>query len=638
MAWDYGHFKLFLDALLVDTKELGRVSLGTTLLGTQKRWLREMDRGMREGVHEFVTLKCRQIGISTISLAMDMYMGFNNDGLGGAIVVHEEGARDQFRAILQTYYDGLPEDWTQDVRQHNRNQIVFENRTIFQYKVAGTKETSAKTLGRSSALTFCHCTEVAYWGDKSQIQSLKDSFAEHNPLRWYHWESTANGFVNAFHDMWVDAQQSVTIRPIFVTWWSNEFYRAARGTPIYDQYFGFKGRPTQAERDFMRAVKDQFDYDIDDEQLAWRRWCLAEKKHGDEDSLRAEYPNTPEEAFVATGSNYFSSEALTNAYRRVLKEKKALRLRVRFGETFAETVAQECTEREAMLRIWEQPDPNGYYSIGADPAHSTSETSDRYTVSVHRNWSNRCEQVAEFSAVMMNTKQFAWVIAYLAGCYQPCVYNIELNGQGGAVLLELQDMRRTAMRTYLPGGQTSMLNVVRKMQDFLYVREDSIRQRPIGSHTLTTDRAKESYMGLYRSAFESGHYVPHSLDLLNEMKTFVRDGGWIGAEGDEHDDRCIAGALAYKGYHDQQRATLIMRNINWVPPGEDGEPELDPNNPLQRMVQNYLQTLGYGQKPPNTSGAHAYNLSKYKVKSVTATKPVIANGRSTRVSLPPARN
>jgi hypothetical protein len=614
IAW--GHFFEFLNALSINTKERGVVYLGQTLLGTQKRFLQEVKIGMDMGVREFVTLKCRQIGISTVSLALDIYwLGMNM--VQGAIVVHDEAARDQFRAILQMYMDGLPEEWQLESDQHNRNQLVLENGSMFQYKVAGVKESSTKSLGRSSAISFGHFTEVAFWGDPSQISSLKSSMAEENPNRFFNWETTANGY-NHFNDMWNDAHGSVSVRPIFITWWSNEFYRARRDTIKWKQYWGHKARPTEQERDWIKQVKEDFDHDLDDEQLAWYRWNRAEKVT-DEEDLYQEFPTTPEDAFQATGSKFFTGKSLNMAFRRVLGEPKPKMYRFQFGEDFTDTNLIESPEKNAHLKIWEEPqtrdlkNPNSqmaYYAIGADPAYGSSETADRYVVQVFRAYANKLVQVAEFCVVDLSTYTFAWVICYLCGCYQPNVYNIEVNGPGGAVIQEIDNLKRLAGKALLPGQSKTMMDVVRKMQEFLYVRPDSVTQRPQGKHTLTTANIKDSYMSMMRDNFERGVLEIHSRPMLDEMKSVIRDGIWIGAEGDGKDDRVIGGALATKAWNDSLRQRLINSNVVWVPEEQRTIQTAQSDSVAGRMIRGYLQQIGAVRKQEAEKRVAAYNTGR----------------------------
>jgi hypothetical protein len=608
VTFDFNHLQDFLTALQINTKERGLIPLGPNLLGTQKRLLQEVQRGMQDGVHEFVTLKSRQIGISTLSLAVDMYWLFRYEGTPGALITHDEPARDQFRAILELYYENLPDVWKMGIVQHNRNQLVLDNRSMLQYKVAGLKQTSAKSLGRSSALAHGHFTEVAYWGDAEQIPALKATMAEMNPQRYFHWESTANGF-NHFHDMWEDALSSVTIRGIFITWWANEFYRVPRGSRVWKQYWGHKGKPTPHEAAGMARLKTEYDIELDDEQLAWYRWVRAEKVT-DEMALAAEYPWFPDDAFVATGSKFFSGHSLTENYKRVLQQPAPQSFRIRIGSEFTDTELVDVAERLAHLRVWEEPVAGAYYVLGGDPAYGSSDTSDRFAISVSRCWANRVEQVAEYCTTDIAPYTFAWVVVYLAGCYQPCVYNLEMNGPGGAVLQEIENLRRLAARSYVQGQSVTMRDVVKKMQQFYYAREDSVMRRPTGVHTLTTVRIKDIYMSGLKDAFERGVFVPKSKYLLDEMKIIVRDGAVIEAASEGHDDRVIAAALSIKAWNDQLRLRLINQNLVWVPPEQRDRLAPQPTTPLGRNIRNYLESIGYVDKPKTDRGVHAYNLKQ----------------------------
>lgn len=611
MSLDFENFLSFTKALRISTKERGMLTLGDNLLGTQGMLFDQIQQGLQDGIHEFVVLKARQLGISSALLAWDMYYAFRYPGISGAIVTHDEPAREQFRATLELYYAGLPDEWKQDIPQHNRNQIVFANRSMLQYKVAGLIETSKKVLGRSSAISYGHMTECAYWGDPSQIKSLKSSMAQQNPMRFFVWESTANGF-NHWYEMWEDAKASSSVRPIFIGWWAHDYYRVKRDGRVWRQYWGKKGKLTAAERERIERVKADYDVELTDEQIAWYRFELAEHMGGDEMAMCAEYPSLPDEAFVATGSKYFTGASMTKAYQIVLGEPKCQSFRVEFGQEFAETNLAEVNDARATLRVYEEPDPKGFYVLGADPAYGSSDDADRFAATVLRAYANRLEQVAEFCTTDLSPYTFAWVIVLLAGAYRPCLYNIELNGSGTAVFQEIDNLRRAANRSVLPGAERSAPNpllkdVTRKISDFLYAREDSITGRPQGKHTITTERVKETYMALMKDNFERGILTVHSRFLLDEMKSVVRDGGSISAEGDAHDDRVIATALAVKAWQDQLRSMLIQRNVIYIPPQLRTKDEPPAETVLGRSVRNYLQAYGVLPKPVNpNSGVRTY--------------------------------
>ncbi len=418
-AFDLKAFQRFTNNLRIDTKERGELILGKSLLGTQRYVVDEIAKGMQDGIRDFVTLKCRQIGISTISLAFDLFWIFKYRALSGALVTHDEPARDQFRVTLDMYYSGLPDEFKQLRLINNRNAMVFANKSRLMFRVAGQKKVGGGGLGRSAALPFLHATEISSWGDPEGLKSLRASLAESNPRRFYHWESTARGF-NHFEEMWQEAKRATTQKAIFVSFWANEFYRAPRHSDIWKVYWGHKGRMTDTEKDWVREVKSLYDVNIDDEQIAWYRWKLAEGMVGDEMMMYAEYPPTENHAFVATGSQFFTAQSISDGYKKERGYERPTYYRIQIGTHFSDTCLLATPQKLATLYVWEQPSAKGVYVMGADPAYGSSEWADRFCLSVWRCYSDRLVQVAEFVDPDMATYSFAWVLAYLAGAYEPC--------------------------------------------------------------------------------------------------------------------------------------------------------------------------------------------------------------------------
>ena len=224
MKFNKEHFYQFCSQLKIESKEKGLIPLVPN--GCQRKYVDEIEQGLSEGIHDFKFLKGRQLGISTISLALDLYWNFRHKALQGTLVTHNDAARDFFRATLGAYMTYLPKEYKVPVKAHNRTQLIFKNNSRFVYQVAGTR--SSSDLGRSTASSFAHCTEVAFWGDEEGLKSFEATLADNNPDRLYIWETTANGF-NHWKDMWDTAKRSITQRAVFIGWWLNEQYRAEKG-------------------------------------------------------------------------------------------------------------------------------------------------------------------------------------------------------------------------------------------------------------------------------------------------------------------------------------------------------------------------------------------------------------------------
>ena len=587
-------FLRFCNNLRIDTKEKGSVMLGKTFMGSQRRAINEIAAGAEQGKREFVILKARQLGISTMLNALDLYWIGKHRGITGALIVHDEPGREQFRTTLEMYYQSLPNSMKRRVRGTkfgNRNQVVFQHGSRLIYRVAGTKGKKSSTLGRSAALSYLHATEVAFWGNPDDVDSLVSTLAQENPSRFYTWETTANGF-NFFWDMWNGAKDSATKKAIFIGFWANEFYRAPRDSDVFKMYWGKSGKLSKEERTMVKEVKQLYDYQIDEEQIAWYRWYLREKCDGNEIAMWQEMPHTEYAAFVATGSAFFTARKLGDAYQRLLEESAPKYCRFEIGATFSDTQIISSNSQSASLKVWEGPVKGAYYVLGADPAYGSSESADRYAISVWRAYADRLEQVAEYCSTSGSTADFAWVMIYLASWYEPCVWTLEVNGPGQAVLSELQNMTR--QRSIGPlQNRKALEDAMKKISTYLYQRYDSLYRSPSAIHTMTTFQQKERYMGSMKDYFERDFLRVRSRDLLDEMKHMIRENGSApAADTRSKDDRVIAAALAIIAWNDQLRSRLIVLNETHAHVESRGAIEM-PTEVGSRLVADMFRKIGF---------------------------------------------
>lgn len=586
MKFDLGRFYKFCSQLRIETKEEGLKKLDV-LLGTQTYVMNEIAKGLEDDVHHFVILKGRQLGITTISLALDLYWHFTHPGLQGTLTTDTEENRDMFRSTLGMYMDGLPKEWKIPLVGHNRNSLTLKNRSRLFYQVAGLR--AKGSLGRGKAITFLHGTETSSWGDEEGLASLLASLAEKNPDRLYTFESTARGF-NMFHDMYVTAKRARTQRAIFCGWWHNQYYMADPDGPVYKVYWDGKLKPE--EKEWVKDIKKLYGVEINSRQIAWWRWKMAEVIE-DEALMYQEFPPTEDYAFVMTGSNFFSNSRCTDAMKEARKQHPDY-YRYSMGAMFQDTEVIKSTEKLATLKIWEEPIDTAYYVIGADPAYGSSDWADRFCVQVYRVYADALEQVAEFATSELNTYQFAWVICHLAGAYKNSTLNLEVNGPGQAVINEIRNLKRHAAAL---GGEVGhgLMAVLSSMKNYLWRRNDNLGGPTNSLGYLTTSQTKERMMNYMKDYFERNMMTIRSTECLEEMKGIVRDGGVIAAPGRGKDDRAIATALAAVAYAEQVQPQLIMMKLN-----RETSRHLDDKTPeqlaTQRNVSTYLKRIGvYGQ-------------------------------------------
>lgn len=581
-------FIRFCQHLVIDSKESGLTPL--RLLGTQRAFIEEIAKGLDNDIHKFVILKGRQLGISTVSLALDLFWQFMYPGLQGALVADKEKTRDQFKATLEGYLGALPRDFKLPVRIHNRNQLVLGNRSRLAYLVAGGRQSGA--LARGAGLNFLHATECSSWSDQEGLVSLQSSLAEKYPNRLYVFESTARGF-NLFYDVWNDAVRARTTQAIFIGWWLNENYAWPKDSRIYKVYWDQVY--TAEEKRWVRDIKKLYGFDIRPEQMAWWRWKLNEEVH-DEKLMLQEFPPTEQYAFIMTGENFFSTDTLMQM-KKDAENVPVSGYRYVIGPKFEDIEIHEV--RDGELKVWEQPDPAGTYIVAADPAYGESEWADHFSIQVLRCYADQVVQVAEYNTAQGTMYGFAWVIAHLCGAYSssahPPTLILELGGPGRGVLQELQRMQAqySAMLSSKEHATTAkaMLNIFGSMYNYLYRRVDSLN----GNQLLqweTNYKTKPLMMHALRDAIERHILKVHSVNgkdsFVEEARFITQEGNTIAGAGRSKDDRVIAMALGVVAWAQQVQPLMLDR-------GETRQRTLNGAEPapsaLDRTVNNYMQAL-----------------------------------------------
>jgi hypothetical protein len=312
----------------------------------------------------------------------------------------------------------------------------------------------------------------------------------------------------------------------------------------------------------------------------------------DETLMYQEFPPTEDYAFVMTGTSFFSHTRCTESAKQS-KKRDHEDFRYSFGQLFQDTEVLRSTERLSTLRVWEQPIDSAYYVIGADPAYGSSDWADRFCIQVFRCYADGLDQVAEFATSELNTYQFAWVIAHLAGAYKNSTLNLEVNGPGQAVINEIRNLKRMASSMGGPMGH-GLMDVLGSMQNYIWRRNDTLGGLSNSLGYVTTASSKERMLNYMKDYFERDMMRVYSMELLEEMKGIVRDSGFLGAPGRGKDDRVIATALASVAFAEQLQPRLIAQKItrDISKAQEDYTPE---QIAVGRNVSDYLKRIGlYG--------------------------------------------
>lgn len=320
-----------------------------------------------------IILKARQMGFSTLTEGMMFQNTATRFNVNSMVVAHKDDATANLFKMNRLFYENLPEPVKPQRQASNAQELVFNTPTNGEGKGLNSRIKCAtaggKGVGRSDTLTNVHLSEFAFWpGDKKSTLIGILQAVPSLPGTMVVIESTANGY-DEFKDLWDEAVSAWDrgerdgFQPIFFAWWEMEEYR--RPVPP-----GFE--TTEDERALMEA------YGLDQEQLAWRRWAIKNLCAGDERVFRQEYPASPDEAFLASGTCVFDSPALV---RRRAEVKDIPWEWGSFRYDYAEVpdprgkirnIKWEPSEK-GLIRIIRHPEKGRPYVLGGDTAGTGSD-------------------------------------------------------------------------------------------------------------------------------------------------------------------------------------------------------------------------------------------------------------------------
>lgn len=235
-----------------------------------------------------IVLKGRQQGVSTQIGGRFMQKTTHNKGVRAFILTHDGESTNALFEMTDRFYSNLPPQVQPLTSKANAKELQFESLDSG-YKI-GTA--GNKAVGRGQTIQYFHGSEVAFWMNASEhtkgiMQAVPDAAGTE-----VIWESTANGVGNFFHEQWKLAEKGQSeFQAIFVPWfWQSEYRK------ILPE--GFK----LTNEEELLATQ----YDLDNEQMFWRRMKVAELTTDGVDGSRAfkqEYPMNAAEAFQVSGGD-----------------------------------------------------------------------------------------------------------------------------------------------------------------------------------------------------------------------------------------------------------------------------------------------------------------------------------------------
>jgi len=467
-----------------------------------------------------IILKARQLGFSTLTEGLIFHACATRKNVNALIVAHREDATANLFRMSKLFYDELPAPVKPMLRASNAQELVFENpsklrserearpglRSRIRCATAG-----GRGIGRSDTLQCVHLSEYAFWpdgadGKASTLAGILQAVPS-LPGTMVVIESTANGFED-FKERWDAAVAGENdFEPVFFAWFENPDY----SMPVVP---GTEWTPE--ERD-LKAT-----YQLTDEQLQWRRWCIANNCGGSLDMFRQEYPASPGEAFLHSGTGVFDNEQIVLRLERLPGPAGR-----------GEFTDGEWTESETgAITLYELPEEGVPYVLGGDTA---GEGSDYFTAIVIENVSGRI--VAKLRQKYSEPEYVRQIYA-LGRFYNDALVAIETNFSTYPVM-KLQEMEYP--------------------NQYSREREDTYTRQMKKSYGFRTDRqSRPRAIANLVEVFSSHPEWFTDRELLEEMLTFCyNEDHRPEALAGKHDDLVMGAAITYAVRH-QQRMTVLM--------------------------------------------------------------------------------
>lgn len=468
-------------------------------------------------------LKGRQQGFTSLITAIQTSYAIVRKNFSGMTLADcADNTRAIFNDKARMVYERLPELLKPSERFNSKNELFFDKlNSSWRVQVA------SEQVGRSRTLNFVHYSEAAFY--KCSLAAIQKSIGEActaDAFRVY--ESTANGY-NEYKELW-DSGACVNL---FYEWWRTSEYR-------------------REEHSVLEGISDTWliariavlrEKGLDEDQIAW----YVDKYNGyiDKNSIRQEYPCTPEEAFVASGDCVFDMDVLNNrlleidalppdrvgefTYRKVSEPlRDGSGLVVGYTDKLLDIKFVE--KRDGCVRIHREPevkkDREGHviahapYVLGGDSAGSGA---DYYTGKVSDNRTGHT--VATLRRQRFDDDLYAEQMYCLGWYYHEALIGIETN------------YSRVPMRRLSDLGYPN-----------LYLREKVSGMQDAPELVLgfeTTSKTKPIIINGLIAAMREDPTIECDAETLREMQTFVRkENGRTEAILGYHDDLVMAKAIS----------------------------------------------------------------------------------------------
>ncbi len=346
-------------SLMVETEGKAVVPMvlspGQTLLREAIQRQRDRNRPVR-----IIYLKSRRIQATTGTAAEFFHETAFRAGVHTAVMAHSEDSTNEIFKIYRRFHTQYKIFAGKIILPKSKlltTEINYEYGGDPESSYIHVKTAGSTNFGRGSRLTNVHFSEFPYYENPKAILASVMSAVPKLPDTCAVIEGTAKTIGDLFHQMWqqsMDPAIETEWVGIFMGWWQHPSNRM----PLSVSLERFANSLTKDEREI------QGKYNLDMQQLAWRRWTILNDCQGDMAQFKREHPATPEESFTANSRNRFSVPHI----QRMPIIRECMVGEVSMEDIGGERKAVFLPGEHGAVKIYRMPERGRVYACGADPS------------------------------------------------------------------------------------------------------------------------------------------------------------------------------------------------------------------------------------------------------------------------------
>jgi len=441
-----------------------------------------------------IVLKARQVGFSTLILALNFVDTILTPYTTTVVVAHKADSAMQLFETIKIFYEYLPDIIKPPIKYSNRKELYFKDSNNPSnslesriYIATAGSNSMGKGGNRGITINNLHLSEYAFY-PSFELDDLFEAVPMLEGHSKIFIESTPNG-LNNFYDLYMASKEGKTIyKAFFYPWYKHPEYSISFKDETEKD--SFSKSLTNEEQNLIKQYK------LTLEQIKWFRVKVSVP-----DGLKKfkeNYPFDDISCFMSSVVSEFSDINLTNLLKYSQNTKP-------IPNIFA----------NPKIKVYKLPEHNKNYIMGIDVSETGKSSDSAIEILYYDSSLDKYVQVLEY-VDKIDINSLTDISILLGKFYNNCLIIPERNNDGKVLINNL-----------LISGYRN-----------IYVEGDT-------EGFLTTEYSKSTIINLLRKLLLQEKIIIYSQDLLEEIRTYNRNKKQSGKQ--KHYDSLMAFMIGLYG-------------------------------------------------------------------------------------------